>query len=138
MSFLQVFPGAVQTALFDRIPGPVGLVMRCFVALAGRWVLVPVRESGERNVFLATSGAFPGRNGGERDGIELVEGLSVAKGVDGKPGSGVYSLDYDGAEAGQSIMDLLEGYRKEGMVERVWEHAQAEFERIIEEDIHRM
>lgn len=138
VSFLQVFPGAVQTALFDRIPGPVGLVMRCFVALAGRWVLVPVQESGERNVFLATSGAFPGRDGGERDGIELVEGLSVAKGVDGKPGSGVYSLDYDGAEAGQSIMNLLEGYRKEGMVERVWEHAQAEFERITEEDIHRM
>lgn len=138
VSFLQVFPGAVQTALFDRMPAPVGLVMRCFIALAGRWVLVPVQESGERNVFLATSAAFPGRDdGGERDRIGLVEGLSVAKGVDGKPGSGVYSLDYDGAEAGQGVMDLLEGYRKEGMVERVWEHAQAEFERITEEDSHR-
>jgi len=59
-----------------------------------------------------------------------VESLSVAKGVDGKPGSGVYSLDYDGSEAGQSVMDLLGGYRKEGIVDRVWEHAQAEFERI--------
>lgn len=91
----------------------------------------------ERNVFHATSGAFPGRDdGGERDGIDLAEGLSVAKGVDGKPGSGVYSLDYDGTEAGQDVVDLLEGYRKEGMIERVWDHAQAEFERITaEQDI---
>lgn len=69
VSFLQVSPGAVQTALFDRVPGPVGLMMRCFIALAGRWVLVQVQESGERNVFLATSGAFPGRDGGERVGL---------------------------------------------------------------------
>lgn len=69
VSFLQVSPGAVQTALFDRVPGPVGFMMRCFIALAGRWVLVQVQESGERNVFLATSGAFPGRDGGERVGL---------------------------------------------------------------------
>ena len=129
VSFLQVFPGAVKTALFDRVPGALGFAMRCFIGLVGRWVLVPLPESGERNVFLATSGKFPARDG-DRKGVSLVEGVNVAKGVDGAFGSGVYSVDYDGTEAGDAVVALLEGYRKEGMVETVWEHAVGEFERI--------
>lgn len=133
VSFIQVSPGAVKTALFDRMSGVVGFVMRCWVNLAGSWLLVPIQESGERNVFLSTSAAFPATDGGE-DGVGLVDGVDVAKGTDGTVGSGVYSLDYDGTEAGQSVTDLLAKYREEGMVERVWEHAQAEFERITRHD----
>lgn len=92
---------------------------------------VPIRESGERNVFFATSGAFPGRgDGGAAKGVGLVEGVSVARGVDGRVGGGVYSVGYDGMGAGDGVVGLLEGYRREGMVERVWEHAVGEFERI--------
>lgn len=129
VSFIQVFPGAVKTALFDRMSGWVGFVMRNLMNLAGNWFLVPIQESGERNVFLSTSAAFPAAEEGN-DGIRVVDGVHVAKGTDGTVGSGVYSLDYDGTEAGQSVMDLLGEYREERMVERVWEHAQAEFERI--------
>lgn len=81
-------------------------------------------------MFISQRVAFPSRDGGERDGVGLVEGLSLANGVDGKPGSGLYSLNYDASEIGEGSMFLLERYRKEGMVERVWEHAQAEFEGI--------
>lgn len=132
VSFIQVFPGTVKTALFDRMEGVLGFVLRCWVNLAGSWLLVPVQESGERNVFLSTSAAFPAADGG-RDGVGLVEGVQVATGTNGTAGSGVYSLDYDGTEAAQGTVDLLAKYREEGMVERVWEHAQTEFGRIGEQ-----
>lgn len=95
---------------------------------------MPIEESGERNVFFATSGAYPAREGNGRNGLQLGEELDIARSVDGDTGSGVYSIDYDGTEAGQSIMDLLEQYRKEGMVQRVWEHAQEVFRRITSLD----
>ena len=59
-----------------------------------------------------------------------MEGVSVARGTDGKVGSGTYSVDYDVTEAGKRVIDLLEKYRTEGMVEIVWKHLQAEMERI--------
>lgn len=130
VSFIQVFPGAVKTPLFDRIEGIIGVVMRFWIYLAGSWILVPIQESGERNVFLATSAAFPAADRG-KDGVGLVEGVNVAKGTNGTAGSGIYSVDYDGTEASESIVDLLAKYREEGMVEEVWAHAQAEFERIV-------
>lgn len=132
VSFLQVFLGAIKTALFDRMPGVAGFVMRCVITLAGKWLLVPIQERGERNAFFSTNGAFPARygDGDSKNGVEVMEGLGVARGTDGNIGSGVYSVDYDGTEAGQSVMDLLGNYREEDMVERVWGHAQAEFDRI--------
>lgn len=134
VSFMQVFPGAVRTPIFDQMPGVFGVLMRCFVAVAPRWFFVPIGESGERNVFFATSGAYPAREGNGRDGLQLGEEVDIARSVDGDTGSGVYSTNYDGTEAGQSIMDLLEQYRKEGMVQRVWEHAQEVFGRITNLD----
>lgn len=130
VSFIQAFPGAVRTPLFDQMPGVMGVVLRCFVTVAPRWLFVPIEESGERNVFFATSGAYPAREGNGRNGVQLGEGVDIARSVGSDTGSGVYSIDYDGTEAGQSIMDLLEQYRKEGMVQRVWEHMQEEFRRI--------
>ena len=95
---------------------------------------MPIEESGERNVFFATSGAYPAREGNGRNGVQLGEGVDIARSVGSGTGKGVYSIDYDGTEAGQSIMDLLEQYRKEGMVQRVWEHMQEEFGRITSMD----
>lgn len=129
-SFIHVFPGAVKTALFDHMPGVIGVALRCFTTVAERWLCVPIGESGERNVFFATSEAYSGREGSRKNGAELGDGVDFARSVDGNTGGGVYSIDYDGTEAGQSIVDLLEQYRKEGMVETVWEHTQEEFERI--------
>lgn len=130
VSFIQVFPGAVKTALFDRMSGLLRVVMRAFINLTGKWLSVPIQESGERNVFFSTSAGFPARDGAGKDGVSLVEGVGVTRGTDGKIGSGVYSVDYDGTEAGQKVIDLLERYRTEGMVERVGKHVQAEIERI--------
>lgn len=106
--------------------------MRCLITLAGKWLLVSIQESGERNAFFSTSGAFPARNedgdGKDGVGVDMVEGLGVARGMAGNVGGGAYSVDYDGTEAGQSVMDLLENYRHEDIIERVWEHAQAKFD----------
>lgn len=134
VSFMQVFPGAVRTPLFDQTPGVLGVLVRCFVAVAPRWLFVPIEESGERNLFFATSGAYPAREGNGKSGVQVVEGVDIARCVDGNTGSGVYSMDYDGTEAGQKIVDLLKQYREEGMVQRVWEHAQEVFGRITSLD----
>lgn len=134
VSFMQVFPGAVRTPIFDQTPGVFGVLMRCFVAVAPRWLFVSIEESGERNVFFATTEAYPAREGNEKNGVQLGEGVDVARSVGSGTGNGVYSIGYDGTEAGQSIVDLLEQYREEGMVQRVWEHTEEVFGRITSLD----
>ena len=134
VSFMQIFPGAVRTPIFDQTPGVFGVLMRCFVAVAPRWLFVPIEESAERNVFFATSGAYPAREGNGKNGLQLGEGVDIARSVDGHIGNGVYSMDYDGTEAGQKIVDLLKQYRDDGMVQRVWEHTQEVFGRITSLD----
>jgi len=106
--------------------GFMGVVMRMYFWLAGRWICVPLKECGERHLWLATSGRFPGR--GE------AEGKDGARGSDGVVGSGVYSVGWDGESAGDKVVELLAKYREEGMVERVWEHAEGEFKRITRQN----
>ena len=82
-------------------------------------------------MFLATSARFPPGAGADTvAAVPLAGGVGVAKGVDGKTGSGVYSIDAEGESAGPKVEELMAKYRKEGMVEKVWEHTEGEFKRI--------
>ena len=60
----------------------------------------------------------------------LAGGVQVARGTNGKSGSGVYSIDWDGESAGPKVEELLAKCRKEGVVEKVWEHTEEEYRRI--------
>lgn len=60
----------------------------------------------------------------------MAEGEDVALGVDGKNGSGVYSVDWDGESASRQVVELLDRYRAEGAVDKVGEHIEGEFKRI--------
>jgi hypothetical protein len=130
VSFLIVSPGGVKTALMDNVPGILGMSIRAVLTVVGPFMYVPIDECGRRNVFMSTAGAFPALEGTGKSGVDLVEGVSIAIGVDGKPGSGVYSLGYDGSEAGETVINLLQKYRAEGLVGKIWKHTQEEFERI--------
>ncbi len=55
----------------------------------------------------------------------------MARGTNGEIGSGVYSVDLEGESSGPKVLELLAGYRKEGVVENFWDHTEAEFERIM-------
>jgi hypothetical protein len=54
-------------------------------------------------------------------GVRLVDGMTVARGIHGKAGSGVYSLGWGGESTPEKMEKLLTKYRDEGMVDKVWE-----------------
>jgi hypothetical protein len=95
----------------------------------GRWVYIPEEEVGERHLFLATSSKYPSLKM-EADGLKLVDGVQVARGIDGNVGSSVYSIRQNCESAAPEVEKLLAGLRKEGLVEKVWAHTEAEFKRI--------
>lgn len=114
----------------------IGVVMRAYMYFLGRWICVPLEECGERHLYLATSGRFPARvKGGDvGNGVNLGEGVDVARGTDGEVGSGVYSVGWDGESASIKVQGLLAGLRDKGMVGEIWRHAEGEFKRITEQN----
>lgn len=91
---------------------------------------MPNEECGECHVFLATSAKYPaGTNGSTSSGVPLASGVAVARGTNGISGSGVYSVDWEGESSGPQVEELLAKFKKEGLVEKVWEDTE-EFKRI--------
>ncbi|KAF3929908.1 hypothetical protein AA313_de0202226 [Arthrobotrys entomopaga] len=127
VSFVHAFPGFVKTE-GQNFPGLLSLVIRTVMWVGGRWILIPEEESGERNLFYATSGIYPpgavGATGTESgNDEEAKEGEVVAVGLDGVKGSGCYTLHWDGtAKHGNPV--LLK-YREDGFPEKVWDHTLA-------------
>ena len=130
----------MNTALFGRVQGVLGVLLRAYVFVLGRWICVPIEESGERHLYIATSARFPpasaaGSNGSSGGaGVELGDGVDVARGTSGQVGSGVYSVGWDGTSASPTVQKLLASYRDKGMVREIWQHAESEFQRITEQD----
>jgi hypothetical protein len=133
VSFVQDFPGQVVTPLFDNVPGWIGVAMRIVMVCAKvfeRWLCVPIEECGERHVFMGTSAKYaPGE--GTAVGVALGEGVEASQPTE-KILRSVYSIDWHGEGPGKHVMELLEGLRKKGVREAVWEHTNGEFERIKE------
>ena len=133
VTFIHSFPGMVKTNLVRGGEGAVMYIMSLIFKITGpfRSGYVPIQECGERYVFLATSAKYPmGVIGGTVLGVPLAEGLEVAKGVDGHPGSGAYSINWNGESTGSKVEEVLAKLRKEGMIEKVWKDTQEEFVRI--------
>lgn len=130
------YPGSVKTPLLDRVEGIIGVLMRAFVFLVGHWICVPIEESGERHLYLATSARYPSAIVGSdgASGVPLGDGIDVARGVTGDIGSGLYSVGWDGTSASLTVQKLLAGYRDEGMVEKIRRHTESEFDRITQQD----
>ena len=133
VSFVHEHPGTVNTSFMQRVPGILGVVLKTLVFFAGRWICVPVEESGERHLFLATSKRFPPRVEGEGNSGVDWEG-EVARGTTGDVGSGVYSVGWNCECASFDVEKLLARHRDEGIVEEIWKHAEDEFQRITMQD----
>ncbi|MCJ1380440.1 hypothetical protein MMC17_003543 [Xylographa soralifera] len=133
VSFIHNFPGSVRTNLIRGGEGKLIAAMAFVSKIVGAFVdlHVPPEECGARHVFLATSAKYPAGKGGEETaGVPLPEGVAVARGVDGQSGSGVYSIDQDGESTGPKVEELLAGFRREGLVDKVWQDTQEQFQRI--------
>ncbi|KAF2877199.1 hypothetical protein BDV95DRAFT_558673 [Massariosphaeria phaeospora] len=126
VSFVHDFPGPVKSNI-AREGGIAMAVMRGVFWVVGRWVFIPEEESGDRHLWLATSGAFPAR---EREkGIDGGK-VDVQKGSDGMVGSGVYIVDQHCESGGPPVVEVLRKLREEGQPDRIWTHIQDEFLRI--------
>ena len=83
ISFVHAHPGFVKTE-GQNFPGLFSLLVRTVMWIGGRWILVPEEESGERNLFYATSEIYPASQkakeakdsiGGEGKGGEAQPGV---------------------------------------------------------------
>ncbi|KAH7063862.1 hypothetical protein BKA63DRAFT_497142 [Paraphoma chrysanthemicola] len=132
VSFVHDYPGAVYTDLHKGAGGAMGWLMYFLLegihALLGRWLFVPIEESGERHIYLATSGRYAPHDGHEM-GISQ-EKSTALRGSNGERGSGVYSVGWDGEGPAERSLVALKGLRANGVKELVWNHMKTEFDRI--------
>jgi hypothetical protein len=132
VSFVHDFPGPVYTNLHRNAVGYTGLLIRIIIeflyAVFGRWLFVPIDESGERHVHFATSTKYRPREG-KAVGVVL-KSVRVAEGSDGMVGSGVYSIDWNGEKRTEASVTALKELRSKGVKEIVWHHVMGEFDRI--------
>ena len=133
VSFVHDFPGSVPTPLYDDVPGWAGFFMRAVSTIVknlfGRWVCVPLGESGERHVFLSTSPRYPPREGSRARRLED-EKEEICEGTDGTKGSGMYSVGWDCEGPGEQAKKVLQTLREAGVKALVWEHTDGQFQRI--------
>ncbi|RDW72850.1 hypothetical protein BP6252_06757 [Coleophoma cylindrospora] len=127
VGFVHDFPGTVKTPLTRAV------LSNMSEEQLSALTFVPLEESGERHLYLATSARFPAFKKG-RDGVQLEKELDVAIGTTGESGSGMYSLGFDCESASPSVQELLATLREKGMVEEIWRHTQDEFKRITQLD----
>jgi hypothetical protein len=122
VSFIHDYPGTVKTPFLNSVPEEM---------LKGR-VLLPVDESGERHLYLATSARYSALEGGN-DGVPLGDGDELAVGTTGQLGSGMYSIGSNCESASLAVRELLAGLREKGTVKEIWRHTEGEFKRITKE-----
>jgi len=123
LGLIHIFPGLVLGPGFQNpeLPTWFRIVWRwVFVPLLGRLVTVPAEECGDRMLSLA-SPRYPPR---PMDKSKSQEGVAI--GTDGQPGSGVYSLNWNG-ETNPNTM-AYEKINKDEMRKKVWDHTMKAFE----------
>ena len=127
VSFLHVFPGAVKTNIARDMKGLTGLILGGLFSITATYV--KPEEVGERHLLYMTSGMYAPKEG-DAAGV-MVKGIEKARGTDGKVGSGVYSVQQDNESADVKVETLMAGLRDEGLMEKVWNHTESEFKRIV-------
>jgi len=132
VSFVHGFPGAVATNYARKGQGAMAYTIRqVFKVMMLFMPIIPHEECGERFEFIMTSGKYPTKMPGDgTSGLALVKGEEVAKGTDGKVGSGVYSVDQDGESYGSKTEEMMATLRNDGALEKVWEDLETEWKRI--------
>ncbi|KAJ3042232.1 hypothetical protein HDV00_007942 [Rhizophlyctis rosea] len=131
VSFIHDFPGPVKTNIGRDMKGPIAVVMNVTFGILGPFLFIKPEESGERHLYACTSARYPAQSDASVSGVP-VEGVGakVARGTDGKEGSGVYSTDEVNESASRKTEEVLEGMRKSGIKGGCWEYLVEEGRRI--------
>ncbi|KAF1973098.1 hypothetical protein BU23DRAFT_143159 [Bimuria novae-zelandiae CBS 107.79] len=122
VGFVHTFPGFVSSGINRDLNIVFRALGKAVEVVGGSWLLVPKEESGERNLWLATSPRFAGGADGEK--------VDRAIGTDGKVGSGVYVVDEKGEAGGEAVVKVLKDLRAQKKDEWVWEEVRKDFVRI--------
>ena len=131
VSFVHNFPGAVKSGVARSGQGMMVFLIKVLYMFIGPFVYIPLEEVGERHLFVSTSARWPAAVGGDANqGVPLANGIGVARGTNGQPVSGIYSVDWQGESAGPEVEKLLASYREEGLVGKVWKDAEDQYKRI--------
>ena len=79
-------------------------------------------QAGTWTLFKATSARYPPAttSSSTEAGVALPIGVEAANGSDGKPGSGVYLVDWNAETAGNPT--LLSDFRNRGVAEKIMQH----------------
>jgi len=128
VSFIHGFPGPVKSGIGRGAGGMMNVIKAVFWVI-GPIVNIPNLETGERHLYLATSAKYPTRLG-DASGIPLAKGSEVGRGTDGHIGTGAYSIDQYGESASSDIQARIAKWRKDGTIEKVWQHSEQQFIRI--------
>ncbi|KAH6892498.1 hypothetical protein B0T10DRAFT_528264 [Thelonectria olida] len=132
VSFIHVYPGFVKTSYGNDFKGPMLTVLRTIFNAAfpviGPLMATTIGETGERQLFFATSAKFPAGDESAAAGVPRPKGVTVAQGTNGKSASGVYSITNDGETVSPKVEQLLGRLRKDGTAQKVWSHIEEEEE----------
>jgi hypothetical protein len=123
LSLIHIFPGLVLGPGFQNPELPAWfrtLFHWVLIPLFGRLLTVKPEDCGDRMLSLASSRYPPGNSD------KSISQDGVAIGTDGKPGSGVYSLSYNGEN--NLNAKAYEKFNKDEMRKRAWEHTMKAFE----------
>ncbi|KIW27951.1 uncharacterized protein PV07_07645 [Cladophialophora immunda] len=124
LALIHIFPGLVIGPGYHSTELPLWfrIIVHWFVLpFFGRFLTVPTGECGERMLSLASSDRYPPR---PVDGSQRREG--AVTGTDGAPGSGVYSLTWNGES--KINAKAYQKFNREEMRKKVWDHTMKCFE----------
>jgi len=131
ISFIHAFPGAVNTPITRELPVWLRVPIKLVTPLLNPF-LTTVEETGQRQLFIATSGMYPPAKPVDgapfSAGVAIASGQSALRGSNGKIGSGGYIVNWNGDITGKE--SLLTEYRQKGVGKTVWEHTFGIFEKV--------
>jgi hypothetical protein len=81
VSFVQNFPGAVESGIARGSSGGLIRVLKTIYAVLGPLVHIPLVEAGDRHLFLCTSARYCAGPEDSTAGVPLVDGLTLARGT---------------------------------------------------------
>ncbi|KAK0272011.1 hypothetical protein LTS16_001979 [Friedmanniomyces endolithicus] len=137
VSFVRNFPGSVKSGIDRGSIGPLMRTLKIIFLLLAPLVDIPLEQAGDRHLSLCTSARYSVGPEDEAAGVPLTDGLALARGSDGRVGSGVYSIDAYGESASAKVERLLANFRTEGVVERVRDAIEADINGALASDKHR-
>ncbi|KAL0566989.1 hypothetical protein V5O48_015009 [Marasmius crinis-equi] len=132
ISFIHSYPGYVQSQIArDITPEEFKTIMMDVAQARGSLPVVSPDDCGEIHVYLSTSMKYPSSQQDASKGIAFGEGVEVARGTDGKVGSGVYTVNQEGESGSGEVEALLADLRKTGVVDRLKKHTEEMFKGIV-------